>query len=240
MGMSQAHLSNVQAVAGVPRLRQSSLNGTVIPFERCQEWAAIQRAIAGDRNAQEHLFGRDTGRLYRAAFAVLHNREDVEDAVQDSLCQAYISLGTFQGRSSFATWLTRIAVNSALVTRREKSAHPEASLDEILGNLPGRLPQGAVDARPDPEKLYATREINALLEEHVRQLPPTLQAAFRLRVRHRLSGAEASRELGISLGAFKSRIFRARRMLESGLQQSLGVNVSALPPGRRGRRAGNA
>jgi len=157
MGMPQAHLSNVQPLAGAPRLLakvrrgkpgrieaaavgRSNFGGTVVPFERCQEWAVIQEAIAGDRNAQEHLFGRNTWRLYRAAFALLHNREDVEDVLQESLCRAYTRLRSFQGRSSFSTWLTRIVVNSALATRREKSAHPEASLDEILGNRPRRLP----------------------------------------------------------------------------------------------------
>jgi DNA-directed RNA polymerase specialized sigma24 family protein len=101
------------------------------------------------------------------------------------------------------------------------------------------LPHGVVDARPDPEKLCATREINALVEEHVRQLPPRLQAAFRLRATQGLSDAEARQALGISLGAFKSRMFRARRRLIGGLQQSLGANINALPSGRRGRRAGN-
>src|SRR5208282_5179638 len=176
-----------------------------------KEWAIIQQAIAGNARAQEDLFAGHTGRLYRTAFRLLGNKEDAEDAMQDALCKAYISLSSFQGRSSFSTWLTRIVINSALMTRRKKSAHPEASLDEILDHHPEKSPLEVVDAQPDPERLCAATEINALVEEHVRQLPAALQTAFRLCSLDGLSAAESSQALGISTSAFKSRISRARR-----------------------------
>jgi RNA polymerase sigma-70 factor (ECF subfamily) len=149
---------------------------------------------------------------------VLQNKEDAEDALQDGLCKAYSSLRTFQGRSSFSTWITRIVINSALMARRRKLAHSEASLDEMLDNQPVQLPRGIVDARPDPEKLYAETELNARVEEHVSQLPPALQAAFRLYVIEGISGPESSKALGISPSAFKSRVFRARLKLVCGCE----------------------
>ena len=81
----------------------------------------IQQALGGDLRAQKHIFSCYTGKLYGTAFAILRNKEDAEDAVQDGLCKAYRKLRSFQGRSSFSTWLTRIVINSALKTRRKKN-----------------------------------------------------------------------------------------------------------------------
>jgi RNA polymerase sigma factor (sigma-70 family) len=197
-----------------------------------KEWATVQQAIAGNPQAQEDLFGPHTDRLYRTAFRLLRNKEDAEDALQDGLCKAYISLSSFQGRSSFSTWLTRIVINSALMARRRKSAHPEASLDEFLNSQPERSPQAIVDAQPDPEKLCAATEISSLVEEHVRQLPPALQTAFRLRSSEGLSAAESSQALGISTSAFKSRICRARHKLARSLRQPREAAAIALVLGQ--------
>jgi len=218
MGMLQTCLSDVPPVGPLqaergdsPAPRQSNSGGIVARRALGKEWAVVQQAIAGDPHAQEHLFARHTGRLYRTAFALLHHKEDAEDAVQDGLYKAYTNLRSFQGRSSFSTWLTRIVINLALMTRRKKSTCLDASLDEILGSQREQLPHGVVDARPDPEKAYAAIETNALFEQHVRQLPPTLQTAFRLRAINGLSTRKSSHALGIPATAFKSRIYRARR-----------------------------
>src|SRR5260370_4205376 len=117
------------------------------------EWALVQKAIAGDSDSQDKLFGGHTARLYRTAVAMLRNKEDAEDAVQDGLCSAYAKLRSFQGRASFSTWLTRIVINSALMSRRRKRAHPDASLDEILNNQAGRLAHRIADRRPGPQEI---------------------------------------------------------------------------------------
>jgi hypothetical protein len=169
MEMLQAHSSNVQPTIGASRplvklrragpeginsrrSRQLNSDKTVGHHGLGKEWAVVQQAIAGNAIAHEYLFARHTDRLYRIAFALLHNKEDAEDALQDGLWKAYSSLRSFQGRSSFSTWLTRIVINSALMTRRRKNLHPQASLDEILDGQPEKCPHGVVDPRPDPEK----------------------------------------------------------------------------------------
>jgi RNA polymerase sigma-70 factor (ECF subfamily) len=182
------------------------------PCHKGNEWALVQQAIAGNASAQEQLFARPTRRLYRVVFALLQNKEDAEDALQDGLCKAYSSLRTFQGRSSFSTWLTRIVINSARMARRRRIAE--------------QLPRGVVDARPNPEKLYAETEFNARVEQHVSQLPPALQEAFRLDATNGISGLESSKALGISPSAFKSRIFRARGKLVCALQRSLEISAT--------------
>jgi RNA polymerase sigma-70 factor, ECF subfamily len=192
-----------------------------------KDWSVVQQAIAGNADAQEHLFGRSADQLYRAAYSVLRNKEDAEDAVQEALCKAYTSLGSFQGRSSFSTWLTRIVINAALMARRRKCAHPEASLDEILDSPLQRLSLGVADARPTPEKACAMNEDSALIEKHVRQLPALLRTAFRLRATYGLTIPESSSALGIRVSTYKARVSRARQKLTRGLRQSLETSRSS-------------
>jgi RNA polymerase sigma-70 factor (ECF subfamily) len=237
MGTQQTCLSNILPPVGVAQFFVEELDGkparsssrvserpvseaTIPERPHCEEWAVVQQAIAGNEDAQKRLFTRHADRLHRAAFAVLRNKEDAEDAVQDGLYRAYTYLRSFRGKSSFSTWLTRIVINSALMSRRRKSVRPEASLYMILDGHQESMPEAVPDSRPDPESLYTAIEINAIVEKHVRRLPPTLGAAFRLGAIDGLSAAEASRALGVSVSTFKSRIFRARRKLEFLLQQS--------------------
>lgn len=209
MGALQACRSDLVAPHGTAGHQDK----VVAPNARSDEWAAVQRAIAGDTAAQEHLFGRHKGRLYRTAFALLRNKEDAEDAVQDGLCQAYISLRSFQGRSSFSTWLTSIVMNSARMTRRRRCRKQEASLEEFLEHNSPALPKAFSCPHPDPETTCAVIEINALVERHFNRLRPTLKTTFRLRAIDGFSNLESSQALGISVTAVKSRLLRARRTL---------------------------
>jgi RNA polymerase sigma-70 factor (ECF subfamily) len=154
---------------------------------------------------------------------VLRNKEDAEDAVQDALCKAYARLHSFEGWSSFSSWVTRIVINSSLMILRSRRTRLEASLDEILESQPEWLPQEAYDGQPDPETICSATELNAHFEKRVRQLRPTLRAAFRLGVTDGLSALEASRALGISVKAFKSRFFWARRKVVWVMQRRFGL-----------------
>jgi RNA polymerase sigma-70 factor (ECF subfamily) len=198
---------------------QPSCEKKIIP----EEWAVIQQAIDGDSAAAEQIFGCHTAMLHRIAFRILHNKEDAEDAVQDSLCKAYAKLQSFQGRAAFPTWLTRIAINSALMVRRRRNGRPETSLEEILDARPDRLQREIVDAALDPEQICSETEIHQLLEEQLPQLPPRLRVAFQLRELDGLSASDSCRALGIRKNAFKSRISRARQKLRRALRKSLDV-----------------
>jgi RNA polymerase sigma-70 factor, ECF subfamily len=180
----------------------------------------VQQAIDGNSHAHEQIFASHTSKLRGTAFAILRNREDAEDAVQDALCRAFSNLQSFQGRSSFSTWLTRIVINSSLMIRRRRNGRSEASLDDLLDNRPEQLRCRIVDARPNPEQICASGEIRALVEQQVRQLPPGLQSAFQLYELEDRSGAESMQALGIGSSAFKSRMSRARRKVENGLRRT--------------------
>src|SRR5271155_4476027 len=145
------------------------------------DWNLIRQAVVGNPDAQERLFKTHTPRLYRTVFAILRNKEDAEDTVQESWCRAYANLHSFQGRAAFSTWLTRIAINSALLHRRKKSNRVEASLNDILDTHSESLFDGTVATPPNPEQIYVKSELDALVEDQIRELPSRIQAAFRLR-----------------------------------------------------------
>jgi RNA polymerase sigma-70 factor (ECF subfamily) len=199
------------------------LNPPKAPVERAfdEDSIAVQLAIAGRRQAREDLFAPYSGRLYGTAFAILRNKEDAEDAVQDGLFRAYRKLRSFQGRSSFFTWLTRITINAALMARRKRNSHPEPSLDECLNGQPEWFEQVA-DARLSPERIYSEIETNAFIDQQLRQLSPEMQAAFRLRVQNGFSIKESCRVLATAPSTFKSRVSRARQKMASALRQSHG------------------
>jgi RNA polymerase sigma-70 factor, ECF subfamily len=185
------------------------------------DWELVRQAILGNPDAQKRLFKTHTPRLYRIVFAVLRNREDAEDVVQESWCRAYANLDSFEGRAAFSTWLTRIAINSALMFRRRRSVRVEASLNDILDKQSEPFFDGAVAKPPNPEEIYVASELNALIDDQIRELSPRVQAAFRLRKIEEFSISEAVQALGIRETALKSRVLRARRKVASGLRKLL-------------------
>src|SRR6202035_1740255 len=117
-----------QCLTAHPQGMKRTTYGTM-PKQAGEEGELIERALEGDLDALSILFARDRVRLYRAAFSLLHNREDAEDALQDGLLCAYLNLRSFEGRTQFSTWLTRIVLNAALMKRRKLRTLPQASLD---------------------------------------------------------------------------------------------------------------
>jgi RNA polymerase sigma-70 factor (ECF subfamily) len=201
-----------------------------------QDWKLVQHAIAGDSRAREELFATHAARLYRTTFSVLRNKEDAEDAVQNSLCNAFLNLRSFKGRSSFSTWLTRIAINSALMIRRRRAAHVEASLDEMAEIQPEQLRLKIVHSGPTPEDVCAANQSHELLSQQVRQLPSAIRVAFQLRVLKGLSAAETCLALGIGNAALKARIFRARHMLADTLRSAIRTDqIRGITGSKRGK-----
>ena len=186
-----------------------------------EDWNLIRQAVVGNPEAQEQLFKRHTPRLYRAVIAILRNKEDAEDAVQDSWCRAYAKLDSYEGRAAFSTWLTRIAINSALMLRRRKSYRVQDSLNDILDNQAESLFDGTVARPPNPEQIYAASELNALIEDQIRELPPRIQATFRLRKSEEFSVTETARALCIRESAVKSRVSRARTKVARAVRKLL-------------------
>jgi RNA polymerase sigma-70 factor (ECF subfamily) len=204
------------------------------------EHSLIQRAMDGDSEAQDQLFACYRSRLYRLALRLLRRREEAEDAVQDGLLLAYKNLASFQGRSLFSTWLTRIVVNAALVRMRRQRARSEFFLPETTSeeHCPIRY---VVDSHPDPEQACAYSEARRLVTGALAELSPSIRSAFQLRELQDLSNSEAAEISGVQVGAFKSRISRARSQLAerlspetlAPLQKPLSIPISVLHPAKR-------
>ncbi|MGO9435531.1 MAG: RNA polymerase sigma factor [Terracidiphilus sp.] len=180
-------------------------------------WVHDREAFGPNAAAFERLLANDLGKLYGIAFRILRNREDAEDALQEALWNAYRHLPLFEGRSSLSTWLTRIVINSALMTLRRRKSHPENSLDELMGNRPETLALHAADQRPNPEQICAVDELMQQMESRLSRLPAPEQAAFRHSVLNGHSMKESALTFGAPTATFKSRILRTRRKLALGM-----------------------
>jgi len=190
----------------------------------------VEAAKRGHQAAFGELFARHSKRVYRATLRITKNHEDAEDAAQESFLNAMVHLGSFDGRSSFSTWLTRIAINSALMKLRKNRTCPEISRDEQADTHEDFVPFDPVDPCPDPEEQFAQRQREEIVTGAVRNLRPALQQVIEMRRLREFSMKETARTLRISIPAAKSRLFHAR------------VALRRMPSlrsvaGRRSRRA---
>ena len=200
----------------VPRVERASDVIDAAKSRRArEEWEVVQRAMAGDSQALATLFARERRKLYRIALSILPNREDAEDALQNGLLSAFVSLRSFEGRSSFSTWLTRIVLNAALGNRRRLRVLPKTSLHEVAFNNPEPWAERLVDPHPGPEQVYALAEARDAVNRRISHLSPLLRSAFRLRDVEHLSNREAANAARVKISAIKSRAARARRRLRS-------------------------
>ena len=159
---------------------------------------------------------RNNQRLFRAAFAILGNRAEAEDAVQSAYLRAFAAIRTFEGRSSLSTWLTRIAVNEALGRLRaakRRRAHLDGASVTILDDYREKLMQGSMSGAA-PDKAQARAELRALMEEAIGRLPEPFRLVFVLREIEGLSVEEVSETLGLVPATVKTRHLRARRRLQ--------------------------
>lgn len=178
---------------------------------RCFRGGHTQPDAQQLRSLQE-LFVTSREQFIRIAYRILRNREDAEDAVQDAFLSVCRHLHEFEGRSAVTTWFTRIVMNAALMVRRKrKNAAPWASheTDATMSVFAETVP----DIQPNPELAYSQAESFEILEIRLKELEPRLREAVSMTYHDELSNAEASVALGISLGAYKTRLFRGRRLL---------------------------
>jgi RNA polymerase sigma-70 factor (ECF subfamily) len=176
----------------------------------------VRRVLGGEPALFEVLMRRHNPRIYRAVRGVLREEHDAEDAMQQAYLQAYTHLRDFQGASSFATWLTRIAVNEALQRIRRRG--PLGAADELSEETQD-LPHAGAEG---PEDRAAAQESMRLLERAVDGLPPAYRTVFMLRELEQLSTEETASSLGISEEAVKVRLHRARRSLRDTLAEAAG------------------
>jgi RNA polymerase sigma-70 factor (ECF subfamily) len=151
------------------------------------------------------------------------NREDAEDVVQQSFQKAFIHLKKFEGESLFSTWLTRIAINEALMLLRRKRGSRELSIDDSIAGEEVLFALEIPDSGQSPEDNYSQRERQRILSAALNELPHRTRRAIQLRELDERSTKETARIMGISVGAVKARVFHGRRKLRERLKRYFGT-----------------
>lgn len=181
--------------------------------EAMSEARLVSAAKKGQRAAFGELCESYAKRIFHTTFRVTKNNEDAEDALQDSFLSDFIHLDSFDSRSSFSTWLTRIAINAALMKLRKNRGSREIPMEESSTRgdaLPRFEP---ADGNLNPEENYAQVERQRAVAGAVRRLRPNLRNVIAIRELQEASMKETAETLGLSVAAAKGRLFHARAAL---------------------------
>ena len=178
----------------------------------------LARFARGDRSALEELFQRYRGLAYRVTYRLLGHEADALDAVQEGFIKALTRLDSFQGRSTFKTWLLRVVSNAALDLGRQRGRREMISLD-----LP-ESPDGEAIApltHDDPALGLERADLRRLLDQALAALPEAQRQTFVLHAEAELSYREVAEVMDISIGTVMSRLFYARQKLRVFLAQRI-------------------
>jgi RNA polymerase sigma-70 factor (ECF subfamily) len=199
-----------ETTSSVPMIDGKSMNAAIA------ERVLVARSKAGDHAAFVELIQKGSPLARRAIRSIAFNPADVDDVMQDTLMDAFKGVRSFNGRSKFSTWLTRIAINNALMLLRRRRNRIEISFDaDVEATHDGFLQ--LADNTISPEQFLIREEFIQSIRRAVRALPPTLRAYAELRCLKELPHSEVASALGISLGAGKARSFQARQQLKRSL-----------------------
>lgn len=201
------------------------------------ESVVIAAAKNGEEASFELLIGRYERKILRRAMLITRNWEDAEDVKQQCIIKAFTHLHSFQGNSSFSTWLIRIAINEALMLLRKKRSWHEVAMETACD------PEGEIEARqnlpdnPLPDEPYLAEERKQILLAALQELTPSMRMAIQLRELEERSTKETAQMLGISIGATKSRLFNGWRKLREVLDRDPRTRGMWRTELRRNRRS---
>jgi RNA polymerase sigma factor (sigma-70 family) len=196
-------------------------NVTIVLVDPNDE-ALVLAARRGDEHAFATLVNRYQQKMFAIVLRYARVREDAEDIVQQAFQKAFIHLHKFEGKSSFSTWLTRIAINEALMFLRRGRALREVPIDDSSDKETAIHDVEIPDLVPGPEAVYLKQEETRALTEAIDKLRAGQRTAIELRELGELSTKETARQLGVSVAATKARIFHGRNKLRKALRR-LGI-----------------
>jgi RNA polymerase sigma-70 factor (ECF subfamily) len=225
--------SNTVPVEVTDQIERAEPAGATSDLHATEDAALVAAAKNGEATAFAMLVERYDRRIFSVVRRMTRNREDAEDIVQQSFQKAFVHLNSFVGRSSFSTWLTRIAINEALMLLRKNRGLREVLIDDLNGNEGAATALEIPDSSPDPEAVYSRREWRRMLSSAMNELPPGTRKAIQLRELDERSSKETARIMGITISALKGRMFHGRRRLRERLKRYAG---STLRSGRRASR----
>jgi RNA polymerase sigma-70 factor (ECF subfamily) len=179
----------------------------------------VARCQTGDTSAFNELITRYRQRCFSMIYQMVRNEDDAWDLAQDGFVRAWRSIGHFKGQSSFYTWLYRVMTNVALDWLRKKHIQGAQEFDDTVGLR--RIEPGAVTAPKEPlepSQRLADGEIRARINEAIEKLSPEHRTAVVLREIEGLEYTEIAETMDCSIGTVMSRLFYARKKLQSLLQ----------------------
>jgi RNA polymerase sigma-70 factor (ECF subfamily) len=172
----------------------------------------VERARNGDRAAFEELVRRHADRLYAVVLRFVADGGEAQEVTQEAFLRAWRSIGRFEGRSRFFTWLYRIGINEA---KRQAARRPPVTLvsldDEPIPEAP--------DWSQAPETRLRQADLRCVIEEAIRALPIEYRAPLILRDVEGLTTQEAAEVMDLGEAAFKSRLHRARLAVRRALDE---------------------
>jgi RNA polymerase sigma-70 factor (ECF subfamily) len=180
----------------------------------------VRRILAGDAASFELLMRRHNQRIFRVVRSILRDDDEAEDVVQESYVRAFEHLSQFGGRATFATWLTRIAVNEALARKRRHKIIQYMDFDDPKNiHVEPQLVNGHPDHRA------CNNELRDVLTRAMDSLPDELRTVFTLRAVEKLDTEETAACLEISESNVKVRLHRARSLLRQRIDEQIGASV---------------
>jgi RNA polymerase sigma-70 factor, ECF subfamily len=175
----------------------------------------ISRVIAGERELFYDLIKPCERAVFLTAFSVLKSEADAEEVVQEAALKAYKALSSFRGEAKFSTWLVKITLNEARMRLRRSRAESEVSLEDFADDGDSDYtPAVLTDWREIPSEALDRKELRVLLQRGLDELPEKYREVLILRDVRELNIEETAQLLGISIGMVKTRLFRARLMMQ--------------------------
>jgi RNA polymerase sigma-70 factor (ECF subfamily) len=184
------------------------------PYVQPDEVRLIGAAARGDRSAQRELFERYRTSAFAVAVRITGKREDALDVVQDAFIKIFDRLDTFNQQSSLKTWVLRIVTNQALDARRRKKVRLTASLDASEPGEKGIDPPAPLESnRPDAGLVQ--EELSARIRQAMESLPAEQRSVLSLHAAGDMTYGEIAEVLGVPIGTVMSRLYHARRKVQS-------------------------
>ena len=203
---------------------------------RASEAELIKSVCAGEREAFYELVRPYERMIYATAISVVKSPADAEEVAQEAVLKAFSNLSSFRAESKFSTWLLQITYNEARMKLRKARPHLYESIDDQRQDGDGEFwPRDFADWRPIPSELLEKDEVRQAVENAINSLSPMFREVLTLRDMQNLSIRETSTVLGISEGAVKTRLHRARLLLRDCLAPGIDGCWSKAQPYRKVR-----
>lgn len=204
---------------------------------RQSDAAAVERVLAGDREAYRALVDRHSRNVHRLAYRLTGNAHDAEDVVQEAFLRAYQKLKQFEARANFGTWVYRIAANYAIDRLRQRQKE-EARRKEPEADGPDGVEQDPLalvrDGKPSPERLMQSTQLRREMQHALSQLSHAERTAFVMRHWEGRGIEEIAGVLKSNSGAAKNTVFRAVQKLRQALEPFLEGRGQARAMGTEG------